>query len=220
MTWQIPQSVTQAATVANLGTADDVFVASGVTIASTGDHTIVGTGSDHEVLVKVAGQVEAVSRQRQTPEYLLKGRPPEACLSAESCGPLTGAPADVEKMRREAEELTRRSKEEAERRRRQAAQEADAAERRRREEEAKIEAIRREAEAIERRRREEEARAETIRRQAAEEDERRRRERETAMRAIPPPTSPSLSTPRNSATQPPAGCSTITCTARTPPPCC
>jgi hypothetical protein len=142
----------------------------------------------HEVLVKVAGQVEAVSRQRQTPEYLLKGRPPEACLSAEPCGPLTGAPADVEKMRREAEELTRRSKEEAERRRRQAAQEADAAERRRREEEAKIEAIRREAETIERRRRDDEARAEAIRRQA-EEDERRRRERETAMRAIPPPTS-------------------------------
>jgi Ca2+-binding RTX toxin-like protein len=51
MAWQIPQSVTQAATVANLTTTDDVFVASGVTIASTAAATIEGTGSDHEALI-------------------------------------------------------------------------------------------------------------------------------------------------------------------------
>src|SRR5262245_54469194 len=165
----------------------------------------------HELLVKVAAEVEVVSRQNQTPEFLLKGRPPEACLSALGCGPLASAPDDVEKMRRdteaarqkamrEADELRRRSKEEAEkadREKRQAEdeanrrrQEAYAAELRRREEEARIEAIRREAEAAERRRHDEEARAEAIRRQA-EEEERRRREREASLRAVPPPPPPS-----------------------------
>ncbi|MGH6735867.1 MAG: calcium-binding protein [Methyloceanibacter sp.] len=51
MAWQIPQSVTQAGTVADLGTTDSVFVASGVTIASTASTTIFGTGSSNEVLV-------------------------------------------------------------------------------------------------------------------------------------------------------------------------
>jgi serralysin len=51
MAWQIPQSVTQAATVADLTTTDDVFVANGVTIASTAAATIAGTGSDHEARI-------------------------------------------------------------------------------------------------------------------------------------------------------------------------
>lgn len=157
----------------------------------------------HELLVKVAAEVEVVSRQSQTPEFLLKGRPPEACLAADGCGPLASAPDDVAKMRKdtevarlkaiqEAEELRRRSKEDAEKakdevNRRQ--QEAYAAEQRRREEEARIDQIRREAETAERRRRDEEARADAIRRQA-EEEERRRRERDVALRAVPPPPPP------------------------------
>ena len=49
MPWQIPLSQT---TTVSLGTTDSVFVASGVTIASTGGlATINGTGSDHEVLI-------------------------------------------------------------------------------------------------------------------------------------------------------------------------
>ncbi|MGH6736630.1 MAG: calcium-binding protein [Methyloceanibacter sp.] len=51
MAWQIPQSQTIAGIVADLGTTDDVFVASGVTIASTASLTIFGTGSSHEVLI-------------------------------------------------------------------------------------------------------------------------------------------------------------------------
>ncbi|MFI0846807.1 calcium-binding protein [Mesorhizobium sp. IMUNJ 23232] len=51
MAWQIPLSTSQDATVAPLGTTDDVFVASDVTIASKASFTIWGQGSDHEAIV-------------------------------------------------------------------------------------------------------------------------------------------------------------------------
>ncbi len=51
MAWQIPISTSQGATVAPLGTSDDLFVASGVTIASALATTVTGGGSDHEVIV-------------------------------------------------------------------------------------------------------------------------------------------------------------------------
>jgi len=162
----------------------------------------------HELLFKVAADVDRASKQNQTPELVIRGVVPQFCLSAEGCGPLASAPEDVIRMRKEteatrrkaieeAEQLRRRSKEEAEtadRQKRQAEdeasrkrQEAEAADRRLREAEEKAARMRREADVAEQRRRDAEDRAAAIRRESEDAEHRRRREVEEAQRAIPPP---------------------------------
>lgn len=53
MPWQLPQTTTQTGTVVALGTTDDVLVSTEVTLTSTGagSPTILGFGSNHEVVV-------------------------------------------------------------------------------------------------------------------------------------------------------------------------
>jgi Ca2+-binding RTX toxin-like protein len=51
MAWQVPLSTSQVTTVAALGETDSALIMRGVAIASTGDTTIRGFGSNHEVIV-------------------------------------------------------------------------------------------------------------------------------------------------------------------------
>ena len=51
MAWISPSSKDQTATVVDLGTTNNAFVASNAVIASSDDDTILGTGSNHQVLV-------------------------------------------------------------------------------------------------------------------------------------------------------------------------
>ncbi len=49
MAWQFPASFSTNVTAVDLGTTDDVYVGTNVSIASTSSYTIRGTGSSHEV---------------------------------------------------------------------------------------------------------------------------------------------------------------------------
>ena len=57
MAWQFPASFSTNVTAVDLGTTDNVYVGTNVSIASTSSYTIRGTGSFHEVEIdgSVAG---------------------------------------------------------------------------------------------------------------------------------------------------------------------
>lgn len=49
MAWQFPASLSTNVTAVDLGTTDDVYIGTNVSIATTSSYTIYGTGSSHEV---------------------------------------------------------------------------------------------------------------------------------------------------------------------------